>query len=72
MESGARDFTDREKAREGGLTAEVCGDAATEVMGSGNDRSRFLGEIEAGLEAGGVDVREAFGKVALGHLSGVE
>jgi hypothetical protein len=72
MESGARDFTDREKAGKGGLTAEVCGDPATEVMGSGNDRSRFLGEIEAGLEAGGVDVWEALGEVAFGHLGGVE
>jgi hypothetical protein len=72
MESGAGDFPDSEKAGEGGLTAEVRGDPATEVMGSRNDRGRFLGEIEAGLEAGGVDVREALGKVAFGYLRGVE
>jgi hypothetical protein len=54
------------------LAAEIRGDAATEVMGGWNDRGRFLGEIEAGLEAGGVDVREALGEVAFGHLGGVE
>ena len=50
------------------MTAEVRGDPATEVMSSRNNRGRFLGEIEAGLEAGGVDVREALGKVAFGYL----
>ena len=50
MQSGAGDFADREKAGEGGLTAEIRGDSAAKIMGSGNDRCRFLGEVEAGWE----------------------
>ena len=41
-------------------------------MGGRNDRGGLLGEIEAGLEARRVDVREAFGEVAFGDLRGIQ
>lgn len=58
VQAGAGHLTDGIQTGDFGLAVEVGDDAAALVVGRGNDRDRFLGDVEAVLQAAAVDVRE--------------
>jgi hypothetical protein len=74
VQAGAGDFTDGEEIDDVALPPAVDLDAAAEIVGGRDDGDRFRGDVDAVVQAGFVDGREAFldvGGVLVGDITPV-